>query len=333
METQQIVIIAVVSIILLVLVIWFIRRLRSRSPSNYNIAHLIEGQQDGTQYMVVDKNKIPLSAQGNEFSISLWVFIKDYNYRYGSRKVLLYRGDKENVESNPYIYFEPKNNDLTVRVQLQSGTGKRFPKEKNNRNDNRNENHNNKSEKFSSLPLEYFNELKSNISGNIVEGFDPTPTSGPATIGDVTSRLDRIELQMQKLSMVNPAGPTPVPTSTNILDESEQDIMYDECTIENIPIQKWVHLVVSVYNNNIEIYMDGKLHKTCNLSGFAKPNTYNMHVTPNGGFNGFIAQLDYSTAALPIDKIYNIYISGPKLEKGIMDKISQFGSGVKNVVS
>jgi len=324
MEVKQIVIIAVVSIILLLLVIWFISRLRSRSSSNYNIEHLIEGQQDATQYMVVDKNKIPLSAQGNEFSISLWVFIKDYNYRYGTRKVLLYRGDKENVESNPYIYFEPKNNDLTVRVQLQSGTGKRFTKKNNN---------NNKSEEFSSLPFEYFNELKSNVSGNMVEGFNPTQTSGPATIGDVTSRLDRIELQMQKLSMVNPAGSTPTPAKANVLTDSDQDIMYDECTIENVPIQKWVHLVVSVYNNNIEIYMDGKLHKTCNLSGFAKPNMYNMHVTPNGGFNGFIAQLDYSDTALPVDKIYNIYRRGPKLEKGIMDKISEFGSGVKNVVT
>lgn len=242
----------------------------------------------------------------------------------GSRKVLLYRGDKENVESNPYIYFEPKNNDLTVRVQLQSGTGKRFPKQKKD---------NNKSEEFSSLPFEYFNELKSNVSGNIVEGFNPTPTSGPATIGDVTSRLDRIELQMQKLTMVNPAGPTPTPTGANVLTDSEQDIMYDECTIENIPIQKWTHLVISVYNNNIEIYTDGKLNKTCNLSGFAKPNMYNIHVTPNGGFNGFIAQLDYSNAALPIDKIYNIYRQGPKLETSILDKITNFGSGVKNVVA
>lgn len=322
MDTKQIVIIAVVSIILLLLVIWFISRMRSHSVSNYNIEHLIEGQQDATQYMVVDKNKIPLSAQGNEFSISLWVFIKDYNYRYGSRKVLLYRGDKENVESNPYIYFEPKNNDLTVRVQLQSGTGKRFPKQKKDKE----QNNNNTSEKFN------VDELKSNVSGNIVEGFDPTPSSGPATIGDVTSRLDRIELQMKKLTMVNPAGPTPTPTGTNVLTDSDQDIMYDECTIENVPIQKWVHLVISVYNNNIEIYMDGKLHKTCNLSGFAKPNLYNMHVTPNGGFNGFIAQLDYSDTALPIDKIYNIYRHGPKLENSILDKISEFGSGVKNVV-
>jgi hypothetical protein len=79
--------------------------------------------------------------------------------------------------------------------------------------------------------------------------------------------------------------------------------------------------------------MDGKLHKTCNLSGFAKPNMYNMHVTPNGGFNGFIAQLDYSDAALPVDKIYNIYRKGPKLDQGIIDKINQFGSGIKNVVA
>ncbi len=133
--------------------------------------------------------------------------------------------------------------------------------------------------------------------------------------------------------MVNPAGSTPTPTGTNVLTDSDQDIMYDECTIENVPIQKWVHLVISVYNNNIEIYMDGKLNKTCNLSGFAKPNMYNMHVTPNGGFNGFIAQLDYSNAALPIDKIYNIYRQGPTLEKGIMDKIGEFGGAVKNVVA
>jgi hypothetical protein len=298
----------------------------SNSPSNYNIKHLIEGQQDATQYMVIDKNKIPLSVQGNEYSISLWVFIKDYNYRYGSRKVLLYRGDKENVESNPYIYFEPKNNDLTVRVQLQSGTGKRFPKQQKDKE----ENNNTTSETFNVLP---YDELKSNVSGNIIEGFEPTQTAGPATIGDVTSRLDRIELQMQKLTMVNPAGPTPTPTGASVLTDSDQDIMYDECTIENVPIQKWTHLVISVYNNNVEIYMDGKLNKTCNLSGFAKPNTYNMHVTPNGGFNGFIAQLDYSDAALPIDKIYNIYRHGPKLETSILDKITNFGSGVKNVVA
>ena len=58
-----------------------------------------------------------------------------------------------------------------------------------------------------------------------------------------------------------------------------------------------------------------------------------MHVTPNGGFNGFIAQLDYANAALPSDKIYNIYSKGPKVSESLMDKISGFGGDVKNVIT
>jgi hypothetical protein len=331
-------IIFLVLLVVILLALWLMFRYKKSRVVNYNITHLIEGQEDATKYVIVDKSKIPLSTQGNEYSLSLWVFIKDYNYRYGSRKVLLYRGDKENTESNPYIYFEPKNNDLTVRVQLQSGVGKVFKKEKSkNKWNNANNNENNKE-----LFVNQSNQsLISNISGNgvdgsIVENFQPTPkvTSKPATIGDVASRLDKIELQMTKLTMKEMGSSTPSPKlDSDTTDNNNQEIMYDECTIENVPIQRWVHLVVSVYNNNIEIYMDGKLHKICNLSGYAKPNLFNMHVTPNGGFNGFIAQLDYSNAALSTDKIYDIYRRGPKLEKTIMDSITGVFGGVKNTLS
>jgi hypothetical protein len=144
--------------------------------------------------------------------------------------------------------------------------------------------------------------------------------------------LDRIELQLQKLAMVDKTTPTSAGTEDQEQDQ-EQPNMYDECTLEDIPIQKWTHIVVSVYNNNIEIYMDGRLHKSCNLSGYPKPNLYNMHVTPNGGFNGFLAQLDYSNAALPVDEIYKIYRRGPKLQKSIMEKVSELGTGVSNVIT
>jgi hypothetical protein len=317
METLTIFLLFIVLIVVLLLIAWLVTKRRSNNYVNYNITHLIEGQQDATQYVVVDKNKIPLSVQGNEYSISMWIFIKDYNYRYGGKKVILYRGDKDNVESNPYIYLDSENNDLVVRVQTQSGTGRRMTKDK---KDNK----------------EYFGI--SNISGNSLDGeqyehFQTTPTSRPATIGDITSRLDRIELQMQKITMTTPAGSKSSSSSNNDTDSSNQDVMYDECVIPNIPIQRWCHLVMSVYNNSIEVYLDGRLHKTCNLSGYAKPNLFNMHVTPNGGFNGFIAQLDYANAALPSDKIYNIYIKGPKVSQSFMDKISGFGDDVKNVIT
>jgi hypothetical protein len=345
MEILGLIILFVILLLVILLLVWLYTKYKTNNTTSYNITKLIEGQQDATQYVMVNKSKIPLSVQGNEYSISFWVFIKDYNYRYGSKKAVLYRGDKENNNSNPYIYFDAKNNDLTVRVELQSGTGSRSAKSKNNRKSKKTTNEN-------FMPLDYFNPtgamfmdnlLKSNVSGNllsdeVVEHFAVTPSqttgSQPATIGDINNRLDRIELQIKKIAIKQDPTPTPRHSeydSNN--NNNNQGIMYDECKIENIPIQKWVHLVVSVYNNNIEIYMDGKLNKTCSLSGFPKPNIYNMHVTPNGGFNGFIAQLDYSNAALPVDKIYDIYSKGPKINKSLMDSVKNFGSGFSNALT
>ena len=328
MEVLTLILIFIIVLFASLLFAWLYANYKRNDVSNFNITKLIEGQQDATEYVMVDKSKIPLSVQGNEYSISFWLFVKDYNYRYGSRKAVLYRGDKENENSNPYIYFEPKSNDLTVRVQLQSGTGMKQRRKEDN----------NTSEQFRvSMPLDYFNPMKSNVSGNevMIENFDPTitPSSTPAPVGDVNDRLDRIELQLQKLSMVDKTTPPPSGTSSSDDQDQEQPNMYDECTLEDIPIQKWVHIVVSIYNNNIEIYMDGRLHKSCNLSGYPKPNLYNMHVSPNGGFNGFLAQLDYSNSALPVDEIYKIYRRGPKLQKSIMEKVSEYGTGISNVIT
>jgi hypothetical protein len=341
MEILGLIILCIILLLVILLLVWLYTKYKTNNTTSYNISKLIQGQQDATQYVMISKNKIPLSVQGNEYSISFWVFIKDYNYRYGSKKAVLYRGDKENNNSNPYIYFSPKNNDLTVRVELQSGTGSRNRKSKRNRKSRKTTNEN-------FMPLDYFNPsglmmsdelLKSNVSGNLLrdevaEKFTVTPSptnvSQPATIGDVNSKLDRIESQIKQIA--SKQDPTPANNSRSN-SNNNQGIMYDECTIENIPIQKWVHLVFSIYNNNIEIYMDGKLNKTCALSGYPKPNIYNMHVTPNGGFNGFITQLDYSNAALPVDKIYDIYRKGPKLNKSLIDSVKNFGSGFSNALT
>ena len=35
------------------------------------------------------------------------------------------------------------------------------------------------------------------------------------------------------------------------------------CSVANVPIQKWVNLLVSVYGRSMDIYIDGKLVRTC----------------------------------------------------------------------
>ena len=35
------------------------------------------------------------------------------------------------------------------------------------------------------------------------------------------------------------------------------------CTISNVQLQKWINLTMSVYGNTLDLYLDGKLVRTC----------------------------------------------------------------------
>jgi hypothetical protein len=301
----------------------------------FQIEQLLQEEHQGDKYKVIDKSTIPLSAQGNEYSISFWIFIKDYNYRYGTNKTVLYRGDKDNTESNPYIYLNPTTNDMTIKVQLQTDTVKDLPNQPSVAS----------TEGFRvTRPHQYFGGMLSNISGNTInENFeDPLPTTNPAegVVGNLDSRLEKIETQMQRLiGMQNEHNSTPAPTDYTSTSDSDSSngkpmpIIYDECIINNIPIQKWAHVVVSVFNNSIEVYLDGRLIKTKSLRGFPKPNLQNMHVCPNGGFDGLLANLQYSNMSLPSNEIYNIYKMGPELNVGFLGEIKKFFSRLTGVFS
>lgn len=84
-----------------------------------------------------------------------------------------------------------------------------------------------------------------------------------------------------------------------------------QCNVDNVPIQRWANLLISVYGKSLDIYIDGKLVRTCVLPGLAdissnKPVT----ITPNGGFQGYTSKfLYYSTPTNP-QQAWNIYKQG-----------------------
>jgi hypothetical protein len=83
------------------------------------------------------------------------------------------------------------------------------------------------------------------------------------------------------------------------------------CTVGNIPIQRWVNLIVSVYGRSMDIYIDGKLVKTCLLPGVANINTAaNIYVTPDGGFDGWTSKFQYYPSPLNPQEAWNIYTAG-----------------------
>jgi hypothetical protein len=83
------------------------------------------------------------------------------------------------------------------------------------------------------------------------------------------------------------------------------------CSVSNVPIQKWVNLTVSVYGRSMDIYIDGKLVRTCLLPGVASiNNNANIYLTPLGGFEGWTAKLQYYPDALNPQEVWNIYSQG-----------------------
>jgi len=83
------------------------------------------------------------------------------------------------------------------------------------------------------------------------------------------------------------------------------------CNVANIPIQKWVNLIVSVYGRTMDLYIDGKLVRTCLLPGVASVNNNaNIYVTPAGGFDGWTSKLQYYPNSLNPQEAWNIYTRG-----------------------
>ena len=93
------------------------------------------------------------------------------------------------------------------------------------------------------------------------------------------------------------------------------------CNVANVPIQKWVNLVISVYGRTMDLYIDGKLVRTCLLPGVASINNdANVFVTPKGGFDGWTSKLQYYPNSLNPQEVWNIY------SRGYSDWTSMFNS-------
>jgi hypothetical protein len=83
------------------------------------------------------------------------------------------------------------------------------------------------------------------------------------------------------------------------------------CDIKNIPLQKWVHITYVLNNRTVDIYIDGKLERSCVLRGVPKLNDDPVRVCDNGGYFGKISNLVYFRYALKPDEVYKIYANGP----------------------
>lgn len=96
----------------------------------------------------------------------------------------------------------------------------------------------------------------------------------------------------------------------------------EEITIPDIPIKKWVNVMIRVEGNDLDVYINGTIVKRHHLSDVVKQNYGDVFVAMNGGFNGYISSLRYFSYAAQPGEIKSIVEKGPDLSMSKSDDMN-----------
>jgi hypothetical protein len=89
------------------------------------------------------------------------------------------------------------------------------------------------------------------------------------------------------------------------------NVINEEIVITDIPLNKWLNVIIRCQNNILDIYINGTITKSHSLHGVPKQNYGDIYIAPNGGFSGYISNLWYYNYALGTSAISNLVAKGP----------------------
>jgi hypothetical protein len=275
MEVKQIVIIVFV----LLVVVYLIVNAFSKTSKLTDMA-------SGKLLQTIAASKLKNANNSSNFTYSMWIYVDDWNYMFGSPKTILDRA------GCPTVTLGDKPNTLTINLKyFSTGTS------------------------GSSAPTPYAPNT-SNCATNAAnasacqacnQGFECAcancdPVLYAATNNPTTGA---------PLTLTPPCMPNGDPAAAAAAGAASAGGTSSACTIENIPIQKWVNVIISLYGSTLDTYLNGKLVRTCVLPGVPKVNnSADISVTPNGGFSGWTSTFKFWSDASNPQQAYNIYKAG-----------------------
>lgn len=89
------------------------------------------------------------------------------------------------------------------------------------------------------------------------------------------------------------------------------NVINEEILIPDIPLNKWVNIIIRCHNTSLDVYINGTIARSLNLIGVPKQNYGDVYVGMNGGFDGNISNLWYYNYALGTGAIQRLVNSGP----------------------
>lgn len=85
------------------------------------------------------------------------------------------------------------------------------------------------------------------------------------------------------------------------------------CDLASVDLQKWVCIGIVLNGRTVDVYMDGKLSRSCVLPSFYKvdPNGARLKLLDYNGFEGYMSNVTAYAQALNPDQLYRVYMNGP----------------------
>jgi len=122
----------------------------------------------------------------------------------------------------------------------------------------------------------------------------------------------------------------PLNNSLKVVTSTSDVSGVESCDISNIPLMTWVHIAYVLKNRTVDIYINGKLERSCALRGIpkitddpvymsaistssptTKKNNNESKKKQQAGFYGKIGKTQYFVKALLPNDVANLYQQGP----------------------
>ena len=92
------------------------------------------------------------------------------------------------------------------------------------------------------------------------------------------------------------------------------DSIFEEVEIEDIPLNKWINVVLKVKGKKLDTYINGSIVNRHVFQSVPKQNYGDVYVNMNNGFSGMLSSLRYFDKALTGVEIENLVKAGPNMK-------------------
>lgn len=138
-------------------------------------------------------------------------------------------------------------------------------------------------------------------------------------------------LKREQSGLVNPEVVLSEDANTMLFKMSNTAGDVLSCDIQMVPLQRWNCFAVNVLSNSINVYMNGRLYRSCTFyrndgkaaSGLPFPNVNaDLIVKPGTSFPGKLASIFFRNSIMSAEEVMGVYRAGPNAgESGLLYRL------------